>query len=103
VSDQNIFWLICAGVVTLAVLLLWLRDRFRDFRHVPEAERKLSERRNAAGAAAFGCLIWAAGFVFRAVETAAAVPRVVYVLIAIALIWISWRSYRDYRRIGETK
>lgn len=37
----------------LAGLVLWLRDRFRDLRQVPEAERKLAEQKSAVGAKGF--------------------------------------------------
>jgi hypothetical protein len=102
-SDQTIFWLVGAGVVTLAALLLWLRDRFRDFRHVPEAERKLGQQRNATGATAFVSLVWASWFVFHAIETAALVPRLIYLLVAIVLVRMCWQSYKQYQKIGRTK
>jgi ammonia channel protein AmtB len=103
VSEQAAFWLIGAGVVSLAALLLWLRDRFRDFRHVPEAERKRSQQRNATGATAFVCLVWTAWFAFHAFQTAAVEPRVVFTLIAIAFLGVFWQSYKQYRKIGRAK
>jgi hypothetical protein len=103
VSDQTVFWLIGAGVVSLAAVLLWLRDRFRDLRHVPEAERKLSQQRNATGATAFVSLVWTAWFAFHAFRTAATVPRAVFVLIALGFLGLFWQSYKQYRKIGGTK
>jgi hypothetical protein len=103
VSEQAAFWLIGAGVVSLAAFLLWLRDRVRDFRHVPEAERELSQQRNATGATAFVCFIWTAWFTFHAFETSAIVPRVVFVLIAVVFLGIFWQSCRQYRKIGRAK
>jgi len=103
VSDRALIWIIFVGVATLAAILLWLRDRFRDLRHVPEAERKLSQQRNATGATAFVCLVWAAWFAFHAVKTAEIAPRIFSALVAMLLLQVSWRSYRQYRNLGKTK
>jgi hypothetical protein len=99
-SDQTLFWLIGVGVITLAGLLLWLRDRFRDLRHVPEAERKLAERRSAAGARGFVYLVFAVASLTRAIATATFVPRIYYFLGAFLFAWICFQSYQRYRTIG---
>jgi hypothetical protein len=101
-SEQTLLWLILAGVVALAGLLLWLRDRYRDLRHIPEAERKLAERRNTEGARGFVCFFYAVMCVTRAVQIPTFFPRIYYVLGAFLFAWLCLRSYRNYQTIRTT-
>jgi hypothetical protein len=102
VSNRAFFFLIF-GVVSLSVLLLWLRDKYRDYRHVPEAERKLDERRTAVGANSVVFLFWAAGSAFRALKESAIVPRAVFALVAMVSFGMFWETYGRYRKIGGAK
>lgn len=100
-NERVAFWLGAAAVVALAALLLWLRDRVRDLRHVPESERKLSERRNAKGATAFVCLIWAAASAFGAVKSGTIAARLPCILVAAISSLICWQAFLEYRKIGS--
>ena len=102
-SDQTVFWLIGAGVVSLSVLLLWLRDKYRDLRHVSQAERKLDERKTAVGANTVLYFFWAAASAFRALKEPIIVPRVVFALVALLFFAIFWESYLRYRKIRTAK
>jgi len=98
--SDKVFWLGAVGILAFAALVLWLRDRVRDARHVPENERKLSERRNLRGATSFVCFLWAAGSAVRVVQTIGIVPRVMYTAMATVFVWISWHAYKGYHQIG---
>ncbi len=65
-SDQIGFWIFCAAIVALAAILLWLRDPYRDFRHVPESVRKLAEQKNSVGASAFVSGVFSLMCIYRA-------------------------------------
>jgi protein-S-isoprenylcysteine O-methyltransferase Ste14 len=93
-------WALAAGAVALSALLLWLRDRFRDLRHVPAVERKRSERRNAVVASALVSFVYSAGFVYHAFSPGDKVQRIVFGLLAVGLLGAFWGSVRLYRRIG---
>jgi hypothetical protein len=101
--SNHAFFLLIFGLVSLSVLLLWLRDKYRDFRHVPEAERKADERRTAVGANTVVFLFWAAGSAFRAVKEPAIVPRVVFALVAMVTLGMFLESYGRYRKIGRAE
>jgi hypothetical protein len=101
VSDRNLVLLLLAVAATLAAGLLWFRDRFRDLRHVSEAERRRSEQRNATGALALGDLIWAAAPVHGAFGPGDPAPRIAFGLVAIVLLAFFWRHFRQYRKIGS--
>jgi hypothetical protein len=92
--SRQAFFLLVFGLISLSVL--WLRDKYRDFRQVPEAERRLDERRTTAGANTALFLFWAAGSALRALKEAVIVPRVVFALVAMV-------SFGRYRRIGRAK
>ncbi|MFZ0643950.1 MAG: hypothetical protein WA744_09110 [Candidatus Acidiferrales bacterium] len=99
-SDQTVVWLILAGAAMLAGLVLWLRDRFRDLRHVPEAERKLAEQKSAVGAKGFLSFFFMAACVVRAIAIPTFVPRVCYFLGAFLFAWTCFQCYRSYRMLG---
>jgi hypothetical protein len=98
-SNQILVWLIWAGVVALAGLLLWFRDRFRDLRHIPEAERKLAERRSAEGAGSFVCFLSAVLCLIRALEIPTLSPRIYYFFGAFLFAWFGIRSFRRYQTL----
>jgi hypothetical protein len=99
-SDQTLVWPMLAGAAMLAGLLLWLGDRLRDLRHIPEVERKLAEMRSAAGARGFVYLLFAVASFTRAIATPTFVPRIYYFLGAFLFAWICFQSYQRYRTIG---
>lgn len=99
-SDQTLFWLFAIVVIALAGIFLWVRDRFRDLRHVPEAARKLAEQRSAAGARGFVYFLFAVVSLTRAIATPTFVPRIYYFLGAFLFAWICFQSYQRYRTIG---
>jgi hypothetical protein len=103
VTDQETAWALGAAAVALSALLLWLRDRFRDLRHVPEAERKRSERRNAALGWAFLSFAYSAGFAYRAFSAGDKGQRIAFGLAAVGLLGAFWSSVRLYRKIGRTR
>jgi|SRR5580704_2576683 hypothetical protein len=98
-SNQTLVWLILAGVVAVAGLLLWFRDRFRDLRHTPEAERKLSEQRNAEGGGAFMSFFYAVMCVIRGLQIPTFVPRVYYFLGASLCAWVCFQRFRRYQTL----
>jgi membrane associated rhomboid family serine protease len=101
VSDQIGFWIFCAAIIALAAILLWLRDRYRDFRHVPESVRKLAEQKNSAGASAFVSGLFALTCVYRAFQAQTLLSRAVPAGIAIFLAWACVQRFRRYRKIGS--
>ena len=85
----------------LAGLVLWLRDRFRDLRHVPEAERKLAEqKKRRRRQRAFYLCFFMAACVVRAIAIPTFVPRVSYFLGAFLFAWTCFQCYRSYRMLG---
>ena len=95
-------WLLVAGVLSLAALLLWIRDRFRDLRHVPEEERKRSEARNALGASALVKFVSAAAALrFSIASGDPPWVRVGIGLIALVLFVSLWSTLNMYRKIGS--
>jgi hypothetical protein len=101
-SDQTLIWLILAGVVAFAGLLLWFRDRFRDLRHISEAERKLSERRNAEGAGVFMSFFYAIMFAIRGIQIPTFVPRIYYFLGASLCVRVCFQRFRRYQALRAT-
>jgi hypothetical protein len=101
VSEKLFIWVTLSSVVTIAAVLLWLRDRSRAARGIPEHQQKLSQQRNGAAATVFGIAFWIAWFVFHALRSAGS-PRVLYALVAIGSFPILWRSFRRYRELAGT-
>jgi hypothetical protein len=60
VRERVFVWVTLASVVAIAVALLWLRDRSRTARGIPEEQQKLSQQRNGAAAMVFGIAFWIA-------------------------------------------
>ena len=94
------YWLGLTGAVGLAALLLWLRDRWRDHNHIPQSERKLSEQMNVVLGRAFISFIWAAAAGSYALSVTEIAPRVLYCVLAIALLGLCGRSLVNYHRIS---
>jgi hypothetical protein len=103
VSDNQIFWAFMVGVVALSGVLLWLRDRSRRLKHVPEAENKKSKQRNAVGASAFVSFVFSAVFAYHTLRPGHTVPRIVFGVLAIGLFSAFWASMRRYRGIGNAE
>jgi hypothetical protein len=101
VDDQRLFWVFMGGAVVLSALLLWLRDRSRDLRHVAEIDRKRSQQRNAVGASALTSFVCAATCSYRALRPGDPVHRVVFGLVAIVFFSAFWASIRRYRSLGK--
>jgi hypothetical protein len=99
--SNRAFFLLISGLVSLS--LLWLLEKYLDFRHVPEAAKKLDERSTAVGANTVLFLFWAAASAFRALKEAAIVPRVVFALGAMVSFGTFWESDGRYRKIGRAK
>jgi len=102
-SDQKLVWLLIGGGVTLSALLLWLRDRFRDFRHVPEAERKRDEQRSLIVVPLIMSSILAAFAVYDALKPGDMMRRVVAGVVAVGIIMSCWTSLKQYRKIGSKR
>jgi hypothetical protein len=98
-SDQTLVWLILAGVVAVAGLLLCFRDRFREQRHVPEAERTVAKRRSAQAASSFGCFLFAVMCLIRALQVPTFSPRIYSFLGAFLFAWFCIRSFRRSQTI----
>ena len=91
--------LLTIAIVGLAALLLWFRDRFRDLRHVSEAQRKISEQKNASGANALVFFVFAALCLYRLKEEPVPIPGIYYAIGAalFALGFVS--SVMRYRKL----
>jgi hypothetical protein len=99
-NNDKLLVLLSVAVISVAGLLLWLRDRFRDVRHVPEAERKISEQKNATGANAFIFFICAALCFYRIKEEPVFIPGVYYAIGAVLFAVGFVRSYARYRKLS---
>jgi hypothetical protein len=98
-SDQTLVWLILAGVVALAGLLLWFRDRVRDLHHIPEAERKHAERRSIEAASGFVSFLVTVMCLIHGFEIPTFSPRIYYLLGAFLFAWFCIRSFRRYQTV----
>jgi hypothetical protein len=98
-SDQTLVWLILAGVVALAGLLLWFRDRFRDQRHVPETDRKLAKRGSTEAASSIVSFLFAVMCLIRALQVPTFWSRIYYFLVAFLFAWFCIRSFRRYQTV----
>jgi hypothetical protein len=97
-------WLVLSlGPLLLAGILLWARDRFRDFRRVPAETRKLAERKTEEAAMSFLFGFYFFGAVYRAIETTAFWPRVCYVSFSLLCLWSCVRRFQNYRTIRASE
>jgi hypothetical protein len=99
-NNGTFMWVLMVAVVGVAALLLWLRDRFRDLRHVPEAERKISEQKNAIGANAFVCFMCGALCLYRLKQEPVLIPGIYYAIGAALFASGSVIGFVRYRKLG---
>ena len=94
-------WLGGATIVIFAALLLWVRDRYRDARHVPASDRDLTRRKDRAIANAFLMAIYAAASGFAAYDSADRRHRILFGMQALLALALGVWDLRRYVRLRE--
>jgi hypothetical protein len=93
-----------ATVFGLAALFLWLRDRFRVARGVPEWKRRRSEMKALRAVTVYWILCLCAsiaGMIFAATHGRSRFEQATLLVIALATLWrlrISWYAYRSINK-----
>jgi hypothetical protein len=87
--------------MVLAAAVLWLRDRSRDRRRVPESKRSASERRNAVGAQTLIAALLLIAIVYRTYLADSLGGRIAYGLLSLIAAFYFWSGWKANRSINE--
>jgi hypothetical protein len=98
-SNSIAVLLILVGTMVFAGIVLWLRDRFRDYRHIPETTRKLAERRSVEAATSVLFAFYFLLLTYQAIETTTLSRRIYYVSASVLCLWLCVRCFRNYMKI----
>jgi hypothetical protein len=91
------------GPLVVAGILLWVRDRFRDFRNISAETRKLAERKTEEAAMSFLFGFYFLGCIDRATEITAFWLRICYVSLSVLFLWSCVRRFQNYRAIHASE
>ena len=99
-DEQQLIWFVGVGVVALAAVALYLRDRYRDSKDIPQSTRTLAEQRNAAGGAGFAFVALGLISIARLAGSSGLLEKGFWLLTSALLFWVSvgyWKKYLNLR------